>query len=275
MKGFDFDKELKALSQQGSQVKVKEAKGSSQGRLYLLITILILVGLMAYFLSKGNNDKPKGPTSSLADTAKDEAQGPSSQDQPKQIQPTIETDMVVRTVKLIPTNPILTDTIKVEVDFVDKVDLSRYTLKYQWLINNTQVIEDATGDTLSASKLRRGDYVGVRLSVLRDGNTVQQVNSPMVMVQNSAPSLSMRIIKDKVRKGEPIEIQLTSHDIEGDRVTFRLEEAPSGMTIDQNTGRIVFTPMDTSSQTVTFRASVMDSEGAKTTATYEIRFSIQ
>lgn len=275
MKGFDFDKELKALSQQGSQVKVKEAKGSSQGRLYLLITILILVGLMAYFLSKGSNDKPKGPTSSLADTAKDEAQGPSSQDQPKQIQPTIETDMVVRTVKLIPTNPILTDTIKVEVDFVDKVDLSRYTLKYQWLINNTQVIEDATGDTLSASKLRRGDYVGVRLSVLRDGNTVQQVNSPMVMVQNSAPSLSMRIIKDKVRKGEPIEIQLTSHDIEGDRVTFRLEEAPSGMTIDQNTGRIVFTPMDTSSQTVTFRASVMDSEGAKTTATYEIRFSIQ
>lgn len=275
MKGFDFDKELKALSQQGSQVKVKEAKGSSQGRLYLLITILILVGLMAYFLSKGSNDKPKGPTSSLADTAKDEAQGPSSQDQPKQIQPTIETDMVVRTVKLIPTNPILTDTIKAEVDFVDKVDLSRYTLKYQWLINNTQVIEDATGDTLSASKLRRGDYVGVRLSVLRDGNTVQQVNSPMVMVQNSAPSLSMRIIKDKVRKGEPIEIQLTSHDIEGDRVTFRLEEAPSGMTIDQNTGRIVFTPMDTSSQTVTFRASVMDSEGAKTTATYEIRFSIQ
>ena len=64
------------------------------------------------------------------------------------------------------------------------------------------------------------------------------------------------------------EYQVTASDADGDQLSYHLVEAPAGMSIDLNTGVIVWTPSTAGSFLV--RAQVRDGHGGLTTQWFTI-----
>lgn len=180
----------------------------------------------------------------------------------------------IKSVKLIPTNPTIKDPIKANIEFIKPENSSNVKIKYEWYKNNTHIIEGVVNDTLPAGLVQKGNFVSIRVYAIKDGQTVQVINSDMIMIVNSPPSLTMSVINDKVKKNEPIIIQLKAEDPEGDKITFALDDAPNGMSIDHSTGMITYYVDKPVQGSVRFRASATDSEEAKVSGTFEISFSV-
>ncbi len=275
MKTFDFDKELKALSEKKSENIPEDTKKSkSTVTIILFLTILIAMVFILKPAKRETDNKNNQPTiDSNVQTAPSSttANTELSSQSTNKLQWDDSIKSPIKAIRLIPTNPTSSDNIKADVELSEGENKERITIKYQWLINNTHLIEGADDNTLQAGKVKGGDYVSVRVSVLREGQEIGQLNSDMILVHNTPPSLDMRIVNNRIKKSEPIEIQLISKDYDGDRVTFSLEDSPSGMTIDSATGRIIYKPNSEGIQSVSFKASAMDSQGAKTSGTFHIQ----
>lgn len=181
----------------------------------------------------------------------------------------------IKSIKIIPTNPTMKDTVKATVEFIKPEHANEVEVKYEWLKNNSHSIEGVSGDTLPAGLVERGNYINVRAYAIKDGKTLQTFLSNMTMVVNSPPALFMSIVSNKVKKDEPIIIQLRAEDPEGDKITFSLDEAPEGMSINPSTGRITYKLDKPGQGSVRFKASAIDSEGAKVSGTYEVNFAVQ
>ncbi len=281
MSNFDFEKELKELSRMREKKppETKPHKGQKDFKLPLIaLAIVALIGLWLLLRpsdkttvtnrqSEIANQQVSGTGTEVKDSNTIKPQEAQRSETPK--------ESFIKAVRLRPTNPTILDPIKAEVELSSSAAQERVNLKYQWLINNTNTIEGVEGDILPAGKVKRGNYVGVRVAEIRDGETIAQKNSDMVMVHNSAPSLSMRLLNSRIKKGDLIEIQLSANDPDGDALTFSLDEAPSGMTIDPSSGKITYRPDSIGQGAIKFRASVTDSEGAKTSGNYEVNFNVQ
>ncbi len=281
MTNFDFEKELKELSRikDKKPADVGSPKGKRDLKLPLMaLAIVVLIGLWLLLRpsdkstdtknqSVVTNQQVTGTGADVKDSNNIKSQEAQHSGAPK--------ESSIKGIRLRPTNPTILDPIKAEVDLNSPSTQDRIHLKYQWLINNTSPIEGVDGDTLPAGKVKRGNYVGVRVIEIRDGEIIAQKNSDMVMVHNSAPSLTMRILNSRIKKGDPIEIQLSANDPDGDTLTFSLDEAPSGMTLDPSSGKITYRPDSLGHGAIKFRASVTDSEGAKTSGSYEVDFDVQ
>jgi hypothetical protein len=281
MTNFDFEKELKELSRikDKKPADVGSPKGKRDLKLPLMaLAIVVLIGLWLLLRpsdkstdtknqSVVTNQQVTGTGADVKDSNNIKSQEAQHLGAPK--------ESSIKGIRLRPTNPTILDPIKAEVDLNSPSTQDRIHLKYQWLINNTSPIEGVDGDTLPAGKVKRGNYVGVRVIEIRDGEIIAQKNSDMVMVHNSAPSLTMRILNSRIKKGDPIEIQLSANDPDGDTLTFSLDEAPSGMTLDPSSGKITYRPDSLGHGAIKFRASVTDSEGAKTSGSYEVNFDVQ
>jgi translation initiation factor IF-1 len=282
MNSFDFDKELRELSQlRQKKAPVPVDKKGQRGMkpVVILAGVLLLITGLWLFLREpqkpntfNKQDAVTAQKDSPTDTVSKETSTPIGQ---SASQGDTAKESIITSVRLRPTNPTILDSVKAEVELISTLPQDRIQLKYQWFVNNTHLIEGVDTEMLPAGKVKRGNYVNVRVIELRDGETISQKVSDMVMVHNSAPSLSMRVLNNRIKKGDVIEIQLSSSDADGDRLTFSLDEAPSGMTLDSATGKITYRPNTEGQGDIKFRASVTDSEGAKTSGNYEVSFNVQ
>lgn len=115
------------------------------------------------------------------------------------------------------------------------VDGDPIELRYQWYVNN-EADSFLSGTTLPADRYERGDAVRFTI-VASDGTTDSKLyQSETLAVANAPP----RIESTPPQKFEALEYsyQVKASDPDGDSLSWRLDKAPQGMTINPASGLI-------------------------------------
>ncbi len=146
------------------------------------------------------------------------------------------------------------------------IDGDIVTIQCAWTVNGMPA---GNGPTLARS-LHRGDVVHVEI-VAHDGTAFSRRitldrtidNRPPVFVEHQNVSY----------RGNTLVYQAQATDPDGDRISYAIESAPEGMTIDQGTGRITWTVPGGfhGEQPVTIVAD----DGHGGTARYTVTFTIK
>ena len=170
----------------------------------------------------------------------------------------------VGTVTVQPQPPTAVADLRVSASPTDP-DGSFPLVTYQWAINGTQLLGEG-GQTLSHERFHRGDVVTSTI-VASDGEA-KATATTQITIQNAAPTITTRPEFVSTIDG----LQMSAKDPDGDPLTWRLEGAPYGMTINPKSGVIAFKGSQVD-QGGAFTVSVVaeDPEGA--TATW--RFSAE
>lgn len=135
---------------------------------------------------------------------------------------------------------------------------------YKWSVNGNEISNNSS--MLSRDRFKRGDKV--LLTVIpydREGSGPSFVSQNMV-IPNGAP----RILSSPPQEihGEVYTYRVTAEDPDGDPITFSLLSAPSGMTIDSNTGVISWPITPEASGNYEVELAAQDPGGLKTTQKY-------
>ena len=144
------------------------------------------------------------------------------------------TSPAIRTLTIQPSSAKVGDRLVATVDGHDMDgDEVRYT--YRWSHNNRLVVEGEQG-TLDTTGFSRGDAIAVSATPHdRDSHGKEQL-SELLTLANSPPKFTS--------SGQGVLAQgqfgyvASAVDPENDPLTFSLESAPPGMTVDEKTGRI-------------------------------------
>ncbi len=144
-------------------------------------------------------------------------------------------------------------------------DFFRYTFKW-W--RNSQPIAGGEDGILETTGFVRGDTL-VAQAIPHDGEGPGKPKySEPLTVSNSAPTITSKppTAIDKVR----YEYAVTAVDPDGDRLTFKLESAPAGMTIDAEKGQVRWELTASSFGTHKVRVAVEDGQGGRAFQEFEL-----
>ena len=173
---------------------------------------------------------------------------------------------VVRQITLLPEQPTILDNIRAEIS-LDRDAPADIKYEYKWYINDKPVGYE-NGNVLPAGLFKKRDRVSVEVTPFLAGEKGSTCQSYFRVIHSAAPSLSLRDGTTKV--GEFIELQLVGVDPDGDKITYALEEPRlDGMTVDRTTGKITWKPTKKVMGVYRFRASAANSDGSKTSKTFE------
>ena len=179
------------------------------------------------------------------------------------------TGLIITAIRVTPTQPVATDPITAVVSLIDG-DTPGTIFTYQWK-RNDQSIPEATASVLKDTSLKRRDRISVVATAFRDGVAGPPVESQIVVINGLPPTLEMKILTPQVLLGQPFEIQLTGAAPVGDKVVYSL--APpfvEEMTIDGNTGKIIWTPQRVLKGKLLFGATAADIDGNKAAKVFEL-----
>jgi len=184
------------------------------------------------------------------------------------------TGLIIADIRITPTQPLATDPLKAVVSLASG-DVTGITLAYQWKINDQSIFE-ATDTVLKDKPLKRRDRISVVVTAVRAGVAGPPAESKTVVIHSPPPSLEMKITTPQVRLGLPIEIQLTGAAPDGDKIIYSLiSPFVEGMTIDGNTGKIIWTPQRVLPGKLKFGAAATDTDGNKTMKIFELDMGIE
>jgi len=152
----------------------------------------------------------------------------------------------------------------------EDADDDEITIQYNWYLDDKLIGNDPIldGQLLEADKNIRVELIPY------DGETIgERFEIPRrVIVQNTPPKIlgtSHPVIKDNL-----LTCKIDVEDLDGDRISYFIEDGPPGMTID-NTGRIQWRrPESLTDTTFYIIVKVTDSRGAKSSGKIRIKFSL-
>lgn len=128
---------------------------------------------------------------------------------------------------LDPPSPTYTDGVSATVDAIDP-DGDLLDIDYQWFINDVKEI-GSTGPRLPPGRLKKNDTVHVTVTVADDAVEVVE-ESPRLTVANTIP-----FFRTQPRDVTRIDgFRFRAEDGDGDTLTWRLEGAPPGMSINDD-----------------------------------------
>jgi hypothetical protein len=176
----------------------------------------------------------------------------------------------IQSIRFHPPQPTKMDNLKAEVVTAASADPGRITYTYVWKVND-RTVADATGDTLNLAAFKKRDHVTVTVTPYEGDKAGFPVDSPIILIYGISPSLDLQTTSKKTKVGEPLELQLVSLHPDSDSITFSLE-APlvPGMTIDSQTGKIIWILPPNQRGTIRFGAAVEDTDKTKVTKTFDI-----
>jgi len=195
---------------------------------------------------------------------------------PEQAKPPIETEkkepqpepLTVQSVAFEPKRPLISDNIKAAAksNYPDE----KVAYIYKWFINEKPV-ENVKGDTLHRGVFKKYDRVHVIAIPLMDNKQGFPFISAPLLIENSPPSLEISEMPKNVKLGDVMEFQLLGTDPDGDKLTYALEPPVlEGMTIDKDTGKIIWKPQKREKGIHKFSASASDPDGGKYIRTFEL-----
>lgn len=146
---------------------------------------------------------------------------------------------------------------KVESFDADQDDIQ---FKFRWL-RNDKVVSEGSDKAIVMPDLSLNDTVTVEATPYdHDGAGKPLRATPLVVGNNSPKILSTPMM---MATAELYEYAVRAEDPDGDPVSFELEGAPSGMTIDRTAGRVVWRPEAGISGTHHVRIIAADGKGAR------------
>jgi hypothetical protein len=230
---------------------------------------VVLLGTAIYFFGIA----PEKKALQGATIQKEESQSPmrfiyGTEDKPvDQAQRTGSNKVNIRAIRFIPDQPTAAEPIKAEVVY-DYTGTAEVTFEYEWKING-KVIENAGGNELRSSALKKKDEIGVTVVPLLDGVRSEPFESSVV-IHTIAPTLEMKVLSSGLKRGSPVEIQLTGQSSNGEKLVYALEEPfLEGMTINKDSGKIACFAEKPQKGVYRFGASVTDADGNKVVKIFE------
>jgi hypothetical protein len=200
-------------------------KGGSRKALIIvaIVVLAILVGLY-WFLSRGPSGQDRQSSADTADAGGQAGAAASgtSADAP---------GIAVGKAKLQLESSGDKDIARVVIDRPAGTEDSDIVYRFEWTINGKPAGDG--GESLSGFK--RGDRVAVKITPLQDG----KAGSSKILdflVQNTPPRVTAG--QDMKFEGNTFSYQVKGVDQDGDTLSYALEDAPEGMTIDPQNGEI-------------------------------------
>jgi len=152
------------------------------------------------------------------------------------------------------------------VDAFD-VDQDDMQFEFRWLRNDRVVLTGAE-TTVVIPDLARNDIVTVEVTPYdHDGAGKPLRATPMVVGNNPPKILSVPMM---MSSRESYEYAVRAEDPDGDTVSFELESAPSGMTIDRAAGQVVWKPGADISGTHHVKIIAADGKGARVWQEFDV-----
>jgi hypothetical protein len=136
----------------------------------------------------------------------------------------------VTSIILNPLYPTIASTIHAAVQTFD-ADGDSVSLTYQWYVNGNPV-SDQTGDSFSCGSYKHGDMVYVMVTPSDGEETGVGVTSAYISIQDTPPIIVS--VPPTSITGSTFSYKVEALDIDNDPLSYKLESAPKGMTINNN-----------------------------------------
>lgn len=168
-----------------------------------------------------------------------------------------------------PDAPRLGDAIYLDVTGVD-ADADPIHYRYRWFRNDSEVA-DGEEDSLATAQFTRGDLIFVEVTPFDETAKGKARVSEPVMIVNSPPVIKS-VPPAKIERGQFV-YDVLAEDRDGDTLTYALEAAPAGMTIDQKTGRIEWPVSAKTTGPIRVRVTATDPQDAHAYQEFDLTFS--
>lgn len=152
---------------------------------------------------------------------------------------------------------------------VKDADEDPVQFRYQWFVNN-QVNPDYDGNRLYSDGFKAGDVINVVITPEDDFGQGQSYSSREITVPSAAPMITS--LPPETFEALEFVYQVEVSDADKQTLSFSLENAPEGMTIDDE-GKIVWPLEKIPAGDYSFTVVVTDSEGRS--ARQEVPMAIQ
>jgi hypothetical protein len=161
----------------------------------------------------------------------------------------------ISSVTLSPQTIAIGEQVEAQVEASDP-DHDRVDLFYRWFKNDV-VLKEGEESFLMMAGFIPQDRIAVEVTARDPSSTGSSVRSAASTVGNRPPKIVSTPPGSDTKN--PYEYMVKAVDPDGDRMVFQLETAPPGMTIDQQSGHIVWPlPADRSG---TFHVKVIAQDG--------------
>jgi hypothetical protein len=146
------------------------------------------------------------------------------------------------------------------------VDGDAVELRYEWLVNNEEDLF-STDETLSADRYRKGDRIQIRITPFDGFDEGSRFISQVLTIPNTPP----RIVSTPPTEFTDSDYlyPVEAVDPDGDKLSYRLEEAPEGMSID-DAGLVRWNLAAAKRGDYPVKITVEDDDGAKSTQSFSI-----
>lgn len=175
---------------------------------------------------------------------------------------------VVEEIQFSPEVPVSTQPLKVNALARDPEGDS-VELKYAWFVDDS-LVEAENSNTLLPKYFKKGSRVVVEV-IPSDGETTgKSLISQSITIGNSPPKITSS--PPTSVSGNRYNYRVIANDPDGDAITFSLENAPEGMTIDSKSGALNWQLAPESKGEYTFSIIAEDTDGARAIQTVTLSF---
>lgn len=219
-----------------------------------LVCIVILVLLFFLLGNKSTKNMNKASESAIKDTSLSEKELSDSQ---------VGTRLTLTKAKLSLASINNKDILKVIIDKPVGNDNEKVEYKFDWSVNGRQAGDGSD----SLSEFKRGDKVLVKVTPF-EGEKVGESRFLEIIINNTTPKVVN--VQDSKYDGKIFSCQVKGVDQDGDALTYSLEEAPQGMTINSQTGLITWQPKEGDYGDRDIKVKLSDNKGGITIQTVKI-----
>lgn len=187
---------------------------------------------------------------------------------PYKTQPVVvgNTPPVVTAVSLEPNHVVSGDRLRARVEASD-VDRDDIRLAFRWW-KNQSLLKEGEDSEIETAGLGPKDIIRVEVTPHDATSKGQPVSAAPLMIGNSPPKIVSAPSMPKSR--DQFEYAVQAKDPEGDPITYLLETAPPGMTIDKTTGQIMWKIPADLTGTHRVRVVVEDGQGGSSFQEFEL-----
>ncbi len=226
-------------------------KGGSKKVVFILILIVLAIFAALYLVLSRNSSEPgrEAPGNASGDTGElEEAAGGASQD----------ARITMGKAKLQLESAGNKDVVRVVIDKAVGNNGEDIAYRFEWTLNG----KPAGDGSDSLSGFKRGDRVSVKITPF-EGEKAGPSKILDFLIQNTPP----KVAESQGAKfdGKTFSYQVKGTDQDGDTLSYAIEEAPEGMTIDPQTGAIRWQLKENDYGERTIKVKVSDGKGGTTT----------
>lgn len=232
--------------------------GSRKVLVIMVVIVLAILGGLYWFLSRGPSGQTGQPSAQTVVVG--------GQDESTLSGASADAGIVMGKARLQLESSGDRDVVKVVIDRPAGTEDADIVYRFEWTVNGKPAGDG--GDSLSGFK--RGDRVAVKITPSREGKT-GSARILDFLVQNTPPRVTPG--QDMKFEGNTFTYQVRGTDQDGDALSYALDDAPEGMTIDPQSGTIRWQLKDSDYGERTIRVKVSDGKGG--VANYSLKVDFQ